>query len=556
MAAAVLAAAFLLSLLALPGRRIDLPPGSWQPMPTAVGSFHVHTNRSDGSGSPDEVAAAAAKAGLAFIILTDHGDGTRRPDDPQYRSGVLCIDAVEVSTSSGHYIAIGLPQTPYPLGGEASVVVEDVARFGGFGVVAHPDTSKPGLRWHEWTAPFDAMEWLNADSEWRDDGAGRLARALAAYPMRPVEALGLLLDRPDTTLQRWDTLTQRRRIVALAGADAHARAGWRDDDVIGYRRSWFVRMPSYEVSFRSFALRVTLDRPLTGNAAPDANRIIDALKAGQVYSGIDAIASPAVLEFSARAAGRAAGQGDLLHAEGPVAFLARVNAPGGGVIVLRKNGAILTQHPLPELRFESTAGNAVYRVEVYLADAPGQPPVPWIVSNPIYVQPAGWGTPVPATDSATTDAQGIQGGPWHVEKDTDSTAEVREHEPPTGPVEFTYRLAAGERRGQYGALVISVGHALEAGTRLGFRAQASRPMRVSVQARRPGSGERWQRSIYLDDQPREIRVPFSEMTPIGVTSTWRLDPTQIDTVLFVADTTNAAPGSEGGFTLSDVRVER
>ena len=86
----------------------------------------------------DEVAAAAARAGLNFIILTDHGDGTREPDPPAYRSGVLCIDAVEISTASGHVVALGLPRAPYPLGGETRDVVEDVQRLGGLAIAAHP----------------------------------------------------------------------------------------------------------------------------------------------------------------------------------------------------------------------------------------------------------------------------------------------------------------------------------------------------------------------------------------------------------------------------------
>ena len=44
-------------------------------------------------GSVDEVAAAAAAAGLQFVVFTDHGDATRPPDPPAYRHGVLTIDA-------------------------------------------------------------------------------------------------------------------------------------------------------------------------------------------------------------------------------------------------------------------------------------------------------------------------------------------------------------------------------------------------------------------------------------------------------------------------------
>jgi hypothetical protein len=553
MAAAVLAAAFLFVALPLPARPIPLPPPA-SSTPTALGSFHIHTNRSDGSGSPDEAAAAAAGAGLNFIVLTDHGDGTRVPDAPQYRSGVLVIDGVELSTQSGHYIAIGVPQSPYPLRGEARDVVDDVRRLGGFGIVAHPHSAKSGLRWNDWNAEFDAMEWLNADTEWRDERRSHLARALGRYPFRPAETLASLLDRPDATLARWDALTQRRPVVALAGADAHARAGWMDDDVDGYRRSWFLRIPSYDASFRTFAMRVTLQQPLGTNAAADAAQIIHALKNGGVYSAIDAVASPASLEFSAIGGERTIAQGEIFNEPSTtLAFTARTNAQTGGVIVLRKNGRILTQHPLPTLTSEST-GEGTYRVEVYLGDGPGEPPVPWIVSNPIYVRPAGWGRSAPIPVPPSTITRTIQGGPWHAEKDDESSAEISQKDSPQGPVEFSFRLAAGDRTGQYAALGIGVGTALTERTHLAFRAHASRPMRVSVQARHPKSGERWQRSIYLDTEPRDVIVRFAEMTSVGSTGTF--DLSLADTLLFVVDTTNTLPGTAGSFTLENIRVER
>jgi hypothetical protein len=553
MAAAVLAAAFVL-VLPLPPRPLDMPHPSAQ-RPTAVGAFHIHTDRSDGSGTPDEVASAAARAGLQFVILTDHGDGTRAPNPPRYRSGVLVIDAVELSTARGHYIAVGLPQSPYPLRGEPRDVIEDVRRLGGFGVVAHPDSAKPALQWHDWDAPFDALEWLNADTEWRDEAVPRLARALVQYPLRPVETLGSLLDRPDVTLGRWDAATTRRPVVALAGADAHARAGWMDEDANGYRRTWFLRIPSYTASFGTFAMRAEIDRPFGSDAAADAAQIITSLKTGRLYSGIDVVASPIALEFSVTGENRSAGPGELLDVSGPVSILARSNATTGGVIVLRKDGNIIAQQSLPELSFHSPSGNGTYRVEVHLANAPGEPPVPWILSNPIYVRPTGWGAAPPLSRPVAIDARGIQGGPWHVEKSDDATAHVFQKEPPNGPVAFEYRLGTGERSGSYAALGISVGDALTTRTRLEFRAHASAPMRISIQARRPRSGERWQRSIYLDTTPRDILVPLDELRPVG-NATATFDPRLVDTVLFVADLDNAKPGTTGNISISDLRVER
>jgi len=534
MAAAVLAAAFLFAALPLPSQSLALPPDSSGP--TARGAFHIHTNRSDGSGSPDAVAAAAARAGLNFIIVTDHGDGTRKPDAPQYRAGVLVIDAVELSTEAGHYIAIGLAQAPYPLRGEARDVIADVRRLGGFGVVAHPDSSKPSLRWRDWDADFDAMEWLNADTEWRDERRGLLARAFVHYPFRPSETLASLLDRPDATLARWDALTERRPVVALAGADAHARAGWMDDDANGYR-GWFLKIPSYEASFRTFAMRVTLDRPLGTDATSDARLVIDALRRGAVYTTVDAIASPATLEFSADSR----------------TLTARTNATSGGSIVLRKDGRIMAQQPLPALTIQAP-GEGTYRVEVYLDAAQGNPPIPWIVSNPIYRRSDGWGSPSPVVLQPPTVTRGMQGGPWHTEKDDGSTAQVRQDNYPTGSVELTFHLAAGYRAGQYTALGIGVGKALADRRHLAFAARASRPMRISVQARQPQSGDRWQRSIYLDSGSRDVIVSFDEMTPVG--SGPPFDPALADTLLFVVDTTNTAPGTEGSFTIENLRVER
>ncbi|HEY0284354.1 MAG TPA: CehA/McbA family metallohydrolase, partial [Vicinamibacterales bacterium] len=402
LAAAVLAAAFLFLLLPLPSRPVVLSPPSSQIL-TAAGSLHIHTNRSDGSGSSDEVAAAAARAGLNFIVLTDHGDATRTPDPPQYRSGVLVIDAVELSTDGGHYIAIGLPQAPYPLRGEARDVVDDVRRLGGFGIVAHPHSVKPSLRWTDWNAPFDAMEWLNADSEWRDEGSAQLARALIRYPFRPAETLASLLDRPDATLARWDMLTQQRQVVAVAGADAHARAGWMDDDANGYRGGWFLKMPSYETSFRTFSTRLILNHALRGNADADAAEVLSALKAGRVYSAIDALAAPPRLEFRSRAGEFVRSTGEL----GPGGiFVASSSVTTGGVVVLRKDGRIVAQQPLPEVTFDSKGEEGTYRAEVYLSSAPGDPPVPWIVSNPIYIRPSGWGTPLPVAVETPTITRG------------------------------------------------------------------------------------------------------------------------------------------------------
>ena len=114
--AAVVAIAMFLSTL--PPKQFHLSSSS--PDGTIPGILHVHSARSDGRGTLDEIARAAARAGLKFIVVTDHGDATRAPDPPVYRGGVLCLDAVEISTTGGHYLALDMPAAPYPLAGDAA----------------------------------------------------------------------------------------------------------------------------------------------------------------------------------------------------------------------------------------------------------------------------------------------------------------------------------------------------------------------------------------------------------------------------------------------------
>src|SRR4029450_3752734 len=207
----VLAVAALVLLAALPTAPRGLPPLAEGLKTPIRGVIHVHTNRSDGTASVEDVLRSAAQAGLQFVIVTDHGDATSAPDLPDYRNGVLYIDAVEISTRSGHVIALGLPKAPYPLAGEGRDGGEDTHRLGGIATAAHPGSPKPELRWTDWDIPLDGVEWLNADSEWRDERAWTLARALVTYPFRPPQALGLLLGRPDPVLRQGGAPPPRER---------------------------------------------------------------------------------------------------------------------------------------------------------------------------------------------------------------------------------------------------------------------------------------------------------------------------------------------------------
>ena len=509
-AAAFLVAALLFFVATLPAAPVRLSLDHVDPnlrARTVAGAYHVHTTRSDGAGDKPSVAQAAARAGLQFVIFTDHGDGTRAPDPPQYLHGVLCIDGVEISTNGGHYVALGLPATPYPLGGEAAAVVEDVARLGGFGIAAHPDHQRPALAWRDWTAPIDGIEWLNADAEWRDESAGRLARLALAYFVQPGPAMASTFDRPSATLDRWDQLSRRRRVVALAAVDAHGGARTRAEDE-GPARAGLG--PSYDASFGAVSNRVLLDRPFTRDAAQDASLLLAAIRRGDVYSVVDALSPDAVLN---------------------------VGAP------------VLTWTSPPELptSFEPIADGEQQRLEVNAERAPGHPPVPWILTNWLGPAPV---APLPAVPSLGQPVPLTVASAWRVENDPESSGRVSGAE---SLVTLDFRLAGGERRSQFVAAAADLNVQGSFDT-LAFRTHASQPMRVSVQLRFRPDDRRWIKSIYLDVEERDVTIALKDMryadpgdAPMPSLGTAR-------SLLLLVDLVNSVPGASGSFTISNLRA--
>lgn len=543
-----------------PTRVLPVLPGA----PALVrGAIHVHTTRSDGSGDPGAVAAAAARAGLNFVIFTDHGDATREPDPPRYVEGVLCIDAVEISTEHGHVLALGMAEAPYPLGGEARDVLEDVERLGGFSIAAHADSPKPELQWTDRDVSVGGLEWLNADSEWRDESFASLTRALLLYPVYGSSALITLLDRPVSVLQHWDDVTMERRVVGVAASDAHARLGIRslgEPDGTGSA----LHLPSYENTFRMFS-NVLASTTLSGDAQADARTVLDAVRNGRVYSVIDAAAGPVALEFTAASGSATASMGDRLAVTEAATIRIRASGPDDVETVLIGNGEIVQSTVGRTLDYvgPDTPTPTAYRVEVRLPNAPGNPPVPWIVSNPIYVGlGAASAVTTPAPPKPTSIAVQYGDGPataWTVEHSAASLGALEEI-PTVGGQQLSLRYALGgtASASPFAAFVMPAGPNLAAYDRLTFTGRSDHPIRVSVQVREPGdgAGQRWHRSVYLEPEPREITVFFADMRPRGTTSTPRPNLANVQSILFVLDTVNTPLGSNGTLWLDDIRYAK
>jgi hypothetical protein len=559
--AALVAAVAVLVALSLPPARVTTELSFADG--TIPGIVHVHTNRSDGRSPADQVAAAAARAGLKFVVFTDHGDATRSPDPPAYRSGVLCLDAVEISTEGGHYLALDMPAAPYPLGGDAAGVVEDVRRLGGFGVVAHPNSPKPDLSWDDWNAPFDAIEWLNPDTSWRikvkEQGwrsRWNIFAALASYPFRSPESIARVMSQTDLDVAQWESFAHRRRVVILAGADAHARLALTSAEPRS--RGISLPLPGYEASFRTLSVHVRAERPLTGDATRDATTIMQAIRRGHAYSAIDGVATPPSFELTATNMQGTAREGDVLDEGGPVTLRVRSNAPSSFVTMLWRDGVVLaTARDEVDLTRVAPAGPAIYRATIVAPPELGS--TSWVISNPIYVGVT-FPRPMPPQNVVLEsreifDGRTVKG--WRTEKNASSMAALDVAETAGGAeLRMAYELSGGVPMGQYASLGVELPSGAAPYDRVTFTARSEHPLRLLVQFQPLGRAEGWQRSVYVDDTNGEHTVRLDEATPMGASRTPHPDARHVHDILFVVDTTHAKPGASNRLWIRSAALQR
>ncbi|MFL5355673.1 PHP domain-containing protein [Archangium sp.] len=244
------------------------------------GAFHVHTTRSDGRGTVEEVAAAAKAAGLRFVVLTDHNDFV--PREPAYVDGVLMVPGVELSTAHGHLVAFGLRRPlegvrPYMDGGEAEAAVE---KAGGVSVLAHPVQQRNPWRHEEAARRAEGYELYSADTFFRDalrHPISRLLPAVGATLGNPVHGVMLLVEPGPESLARLLELEREKPRIALCSHDAHG-------------------LPRYEDVFKSMAMYLPPAEgtpvELSKDAREAAEQVVKGLASGRAVCAFRALGEP------------------------------------------------------------------------------------------------------------------------------------------------------------------------------------------------------------------------------------------------------------------------
>ncbi|PTL82346.1 PHP domain-containing protein [Vitiosangium sp. GDMCC 1.1324] len=298
------------------------------------GAFHVHTTRSDGRGTVEEVAAAAKAAGLRFVVLTDHNDFV--PPEPAFVDGVLMVPGVELSTAHGHLVAFGMQRPlegvrPWMDGGEAEAAVE---KAGGVSVLAHPVQQRNPWRHEEAARRADGFELYSADTFFRDalrHPFSRLLPAVGALFGNPVHGVMMLVEPGPEPVARLLELEREKPRVALCSHDAHG-------------------LPRYEDVFRSMAMYLPDSGELPGDARAAAAQVVKGLASGRALCAFQALGEPEGFALEGLdAERREAHVGDVLtvrlppHAEDQVRVEVRGAGrlrPDGRTVELVEEGAV------------------------------------------------------------------------------------------------------------------------------------------------------------------------------------------------------------------------
>ncbi|MDH7597408.1 MAG: PHP domain-containing protein [Methanothrix sp.] len=103
--------------------------------------LHIHSRYSDGRASVEEILRVARRKGLDGIAVTDHNtlDGSRAAlqiSRSSYRE-LIVVRGVELDTSEGHLIVLGVDEMPEP-GITPEETIEEAHDLGGIAVLPHP----------------------------------------------------------------------------------------------------------------------------------------------------------------------------------------------------------------------------------------------------------------------------------------------------------------------------------------------------------------------------------------------------------------------------------
>ena len=339
------------------------------------GAIHIHSIYSDGTGTIEEIARAAKKARLSWIIISDHN---RLEGKEGIYDGISVIIGEEISPENeNHYIALDIKTTISP-DMPPKEFIKEVKKQGGFGFIAHPDgkisrkNSYRALRWKDWSIKdFGGLEIWNYMSNWADHyNQKNFLNEIKAFLLRNRALSG----PTKNVLKWWDDLNNEtdKIIPAIGGLDVHA---------FNIKKMGItVKIFPYHDTFGTIVNNIYLDNPMPKDFKSQRKLILESIKSGRNLiankkcSVFGKCKSNPV--FYIQNKDKKAYAGESINIDNETKII--VSLPTKADIKISHNGKIILKKKTKKLELDKIK-EGKYRLEVYYKGRP------WAFSNPIIV---------------------------------------------------------------------------------------------------------------------------------------------------------------------------
>ena len=374
-------------------------------MPVYKGAIHSHTFWShDSRGLLPEIVDGAKKANLQFIFNSDH-KRYQRDTFPRGYQGIY--EGIIIESGTEH--SSGLMISPFDSlvidwNRPETEIIREVVENDGLAIYVHSEDE------HDWDNPdYQAMEIYNIHTDMKDEES--IWPILLNRLMNPKKYTHWmfrdLYDKQTEILANWDRLNLKRKIVGVAGVDAHNNQNFRArylangkiewvgpnaDTMVVRKANWFDKLLMGEEDQYDWAFKWELD-PYFNSFNHATNyvycdtfsnvNIRDHIKLGHVFVSFESLAKGEGFQYFA------VNETDSLTAIlGDSVSLAAANklkvlSPFPVKFQLYQNGNLIEETEENynyEYRIQNE-GNYRIVARVNLKEEW----IPWIYTNPIYV---------------------------------------------------------------------------------------------------------------------------------------------------------------------------
>ena len=339
------------------------------------GVLHIHSRYSDGTGKKNRIIKAAKKVGLDYIIITDHNSLQIMKDGEEgWHNGLLVLVGSELGGhEESHYLALGISEmiSPGERQNDSRWYIEQVKRQGGIGFAAHPQgLNNSSFRlyltpWAAWDDPdYTGLEVWSYMRDWADGVKQLDILYYYFFPQKTVRG-----PSPEI-LRKWDLLCQKRRVVGIGGADAHAHHLFPFN---------FLKFLSYERVFRGIRTHLFTQSPLSSDLDESKKQVYEALGSGHCFFAHDFLADSTGFSFCASMNdGQTLFMGDEAELKSNAEL--KIKAPIPSTLRLLRNGQLIKEQANVRQLMWETNKPGVYRAEAYHKDEC------WVYANPIYLR--------------------------------------------------------------------------------------------------------------------------------------------------------------------------